>query len=77
MIEDRVQDLDSVTCGIFQIYFYDNLFNPDQNSKIKNKKRLNKKKKTEILLSELFVLDEQRNEATINEDAKEHNITIT
>ena len=31
----------------------------------------------EILLNELFVLDEQRNEATINEDAKEHNITIT
>ena len=44
MIEDRVQDLDSVTCGIFQIYFYDNLFNPDQNSKIQNKKRLHKKK---------------------------------
>ena len=25
MFEDRVQDLDSATCGIFQIYFYDNL----------------------------------------------------
>ena len=43
MVEDRVQNLDSVTCGIFQIYFYDNLFNPDENSKIQNKKRLNKK----------------------------------
>ena len=42
MEEDRVQDLDYVTCGIFQIYFYDNLFNPDQNSKIQGKKRLNK-----------------------------------
>ena len=39
IVEDRVQDLDSVTCGIFQIYFYDNLFNPDENSKIRNKKR--------------------------------------
>ena len=38
MVEDRVQDLDSVSCGIFQMYFYDNLFNPDQNSKIQNKK---------------------------------------
>ena len=44
MVGDRVQDLDSATCGIFQIYFYDDLFNPDQNSKIQNKKRLNKKK---------------------------------
>ena len=33
MVEDRVQDLDSVTCGIFQIYFYNNLFNSDKNSK--------------------------------------------
>ena len=38
IVEDRVQDLDSVSCGIFQMYFYDNLFNPDQNSKIQNKK---------------------------------------
>ena len=38
MVEDRVQDLNSMTCGIFQIYFYNNLFNPDQNSKIQNKK---------------------------------------
>ena len=28
VVEDRVQDLNSVTCGIFQIHFYDNLFNP-------------------------------------------------
>ena len=43
MVEDRVQDLDSVTCGIFHIYFYDNLFYPGQNSKIQDEKRLNKK----------------------------------
>ena len=38
MVEDRVQDLNSVTCGIFQIYFYDNLFNPNKSSKIQHKK---------------------------------------
>ena len=43
MAEDRVQDLDSSTCGIFQIYFYDNLFNPRLNSKIQGNTRLNKK----------------------------------
>ena len=30
MVEDRLQDLDSATYGIFQIYFYENLFNPEQ-----------------------------------------------
>ena len=57
MVEDRVQDLNAVTCRISQIYFYNNLFNLDQNSKIQNKKRLNKKT-IEILLNELFVLDD-------------------
>ena len=77
MLEDRVQDLNSVTCDIFQIYFYDNLFNPDKNSKMQNKKRLNKKT-IETLLNKLFVLDDQgKNEATVRQNANEHNITVT
>ena len=76
MVEDRVQDLNSVTCGIFQIYFYDNLFTPDRDRKIQNKKRLHKKT-VEILFNELFVLDDQeQNEATIDRYANEHNITV-
>ena len=42
MVEDRIQDLDSATCGIFQLYFYENLFNPDKNSKIENEPKLKK-----------------------------------
>ena len=77
MVEDRVQDLNSVTCGLFQIYFYDNLFNLDENSKTQNKKRLNKKT-VETLLNELFVLDDQdKNEATVRQYANEHKITVT
>ena len=77
MVEDRVQDLNSVTCGLFQIYFYDNLFNLDESSKTRNKKRLNKKT-VETLLNELFVLDDQdKNEATVRQYANEHNITVT
>ena len=34
MVEDRLQDLKALTCGIFQIYFYKNLFDPEENSKI-------------------------------------------
>ena len=42
MIKDRVQVLNFVSCGIFQTYFYDNLFNPDENRKMQNLKRLKK-----------------------------------
>ena len=65
VVEGRVPYLDSVTCDVFQIYFYDNLFNPDQNSKIQNK----------TLLNELFVLnDQEQNEATINKYTDKRNI---
>ena len=50
MVEDRVQNLDSVTCVIFQLYFYNNLFNPNENSEIQDEARLNKKT-VETLLS--------------------------
>ena len=56
MVEDGVQDLNFVICGVFQIYFYYNLFNPNKNSKIQDKRQLNKKT-IETLLNELFVLD--------------------
>ena len=75
--EDCIPDLTTVTCGIFQIYFQDNLFNTNKNSKIQKKTKLNKKT-IELLLNELFVLDDQeQNENIIKEKAKEQNITVT
>ena len=77
MAEDRVQDLNSVTCGIFQLYFYGNLFNPNENSKIQDKAKLNKKT-IEILLNERFVPDDQdKNEETIREYARNMGIAVT
>ena len=74
MVEDRIEDLDTMNCGIFQSYFYKNLFNIDQNSKIQNKKRLNKKT-IETLLNELFVLsDQEQNEVITNQYADKRNI---
>ena len=58
MVEDRLQDLDSSTCGMFQLHFYDNLFNPNENSKIQNDTKLTKRP-VETLLNELFALDTQ------------------
>ena len=76
MVEDRIQDLDSATCGIFQLYFYDNLFNPDKNSKIQNETKL-KKSTVETLLNELFSLDDKENEIKMIEYANELGIEIS
>ena len=77
MVEDRIQDLNSVTCGMFQLCFYDNLFNSNENSKIQDKSKLNKKT-IETLLNELFVLDNQdKNEETIRYYAKDIGLTVT
>ena len=77
MVEDRVQNLNSATCGIFQLYFYDNLYNPNENSKIQGKTKLNKKT-IETLLNELFVLDNQdKNEETIKQYAQNMGISVT
>ena len=61
IVEDRIQDLDSSTCGIFQIYFHENLFNPDEKSTIQGETKLNKKT-VEMLLNELFTLDDKENQ---------------
>ena len=76
MIKDRPQDLDSSTCSIFQIYFYENLFNPDQNSKIQSETKLNKKT-VEILLNELFSLDDRENEIKMEEYADHLGVKIS
>ena len=76
MVEDRIQDLDSATCGIFQLYFYENLFNPDKNSKIQNESKL-KKATVETLLNELFSLDDRENEIKMEEYADELGVKIS
>ena len=69
MVEDQFQDLESNTCGIFQLYFYENMFNPDQSSKIQNDTKL-KKSTVETLLNELFSLDDKENEIKMVENAE-------
>ena len=75
MVEDRLQDLDSATCGIFQIYFYQNLFNPEENSKIQGNAKLNKKT-VETLLNEMFSLDDKENEIKVEKYANNLEINI-
>ena len=70
MVEDRIQNLD------FVAYFYYNLFNPDENSKMQDKIKLNQRT-IEILLNGLFVInDQETNEVTIRQYAADNNISI-
>ena len=77
MVEDSLQDLESATCRIFEIYFYQNLFNPDEKSKIQDQTKLTKKT-IETLLNELFSLvDQTANEIKMEEYAEEIGVKIT
>ena len=77
MVEVRVQDLNSSTCDIFQLYFYNNLFNPDENSKIQSNNRLNKKT-IETLPNELFAIENQnKNEKNMEQYAQDIGIDVT
>ena len=73
MVDDQLQNLKSDTCGIFQLYFYTNLFVPKNNSKIITNKALNLKT-IETLLNEIFSLNISENEHLVETFAEEHNI---
>ena len=76
MVEDRIQDLDSATCGTFQLFFYENFFSPDKNSKIQDEIKL-KKTTVETLLNALSSLDDKENEIKMNEYADKLGIEVS
>ena len=73
MVDDCLQNLESDTCGLFQLYFYVNLFLPEQNSKILNNKNLTINT-IQTLLNEIFVLDINENERRVENFGQELNI---
>ena len=58
MLEDPIQMPKTMTCGHFQIYFYENLFFPDENKKVHSYKKLTNSA-IETLPNELFTLDRE------------------
>ena len=56
MLEDPIQLSHTITCGPFQIYFYENLCFPDKDSKLHNYIKLTNAA-LETVLNELFSLD--------------------
>ena len=58
VVDDQLQMIEESTCGMYQIYFYVNLFNQVDNSSILSQKNL-KKRTTEKLLNEILSIDRQ------------------
>ena len=53
ILENTVQNLKTATCGSFQLYFYKNICDPDENSKIINHETLNKRT-LQTIINEIF-----------------------
>ena len=72
LVDDQLQKIETDTCGMFQLYFYFNLFMPYENSSIINDKKLSKST-IEKLLNEIFSLDRSMNEVVVEKFAEEKN----
>ena len=73
LLDDQLQELTADTCGIFQLYFYKNLFDPVRDSKIIDDEFLTKKT-VKTLLNEIFSTNKETNEEEMNLFARKNNI---
>ena len=73
ILEQSVQDLTSSNCGIFQLYFYKNFFDPDEESKIIIHENLNKRT-IEVIFNEIFSTEVNENEYLIKMFKDEYNL---
>ena len=73
MVDDQIQNIKTDTCGLFQLYFYINLFIPQETSQIIKNKTLNLQK-IRNLLNELFSKNTVQNEEIVENFALEHDI---
>ena len=64
MADNNLQELSSPTCGIFQLYFYKNLFDPAIQSDIIHQKILTVET-IKTILNEIFAAETQENEQRI------------
>ena len=73
ILENAVQNLLSATCRSFQLYFYNNLFDPYERSKILNHQRLTKNT-LQITINEIFSTDVDENEYLIKKFTEEYDL---
>ena len=72
-LENNVESIIGSSCSIFQIYFYKNLFDPDEKSKILNHENLNKKT-LETIINEIFSTDVDENEFIVKNFREEYDL---
>ena len=73
ILENTIQDLTTTHCGQFQLNFYKNLFDPDNQSKILNHQKLTKNT-LETRINEIFSTDVNENEYRIRKFEEEFNL---
>ena len=64
IVENDLQSLTTSFCGLFQLYFHKNIFEPEEKNKIINHETLNKTT-IEAILNEIFTTDIEQNEHVI------------
>ena len=72
-VDDQLQRIEIDTCGMFQLYFYYNLFVPYENSSIVEDDKLTEST-DERILNEIFSIDRDINEKIMEDFAKEMDI---
>ena len=73
MVDDQLQNIKSDTCGLFQLYFYVNLFLPREGRRIVSNRTLTLKT-IQNLLNKIFSRDISKNEEIVEHFALEHDI---
>ena len=75
LLDDRLQELTTDTCGIFQLYFYKNLFDPNSDSKMFNDEFLTENTVT-TLLNENFSTNKETNKEEMKLFAEDNNMWL-
>ena len=73
ILENQLQDLTSANCGEFQLYFYKNVFGPNEKSKIISHITLNKNT-LQTIINKIFSTDFKENECIIKNFKEEYNL---
>ena len=73
ILENQIQDLVSPNCGQFKLYFYKNLFDPDEKPKILSHETLNKSF-LETIINEIFSTNINENEHIIKNFIEEYEL---
>ena len=73
VLENAIQNLVTSTCGLFQLYFYKNLFDSDKKSKILNHQTLNKNT-LETIINDSFSNDINKNEYLVTNFKEEYEL---